>query len=234
MTADAWEKAFTHVIVRNLAAVRDDVGLTIDQLAKRCDEVVGEAGRFKPNTLQGLFAGKRKNVTYAELVVFAQALGLPVAALLVPVLTSEPVPMPGGSELTPTEWWAELALSTTRSITGGGGMKSGRRAQWASVVVRDAARDIEDLRTALDLYRDREGLAEEDPTFRVDILVERVRRDVVRAQASLRLLETYSIDINPNDPVIEWVQGVDAVNLTSADIAAAADWTAGWRARGHR
>lgn len=86
MTDADREKRYTYAVARNIAEIREREGLTIEQFARRCDGVAGEPGRFKPNTLQALFAGKRKNITAYELAVFSKALGVPLVALLAPIL----------------------------------------------------------------------------------------------------------------------------------------------------
>ncbi|GGD83128.1 helix-turn-helix domain-containing protein [Microbacterium murale] len=86
MTEDDWEKRYTAAIARNITSIREHSGMTLNQFADACDRMVGIPGSFRANTMQALFAGKRKNIAAAELAVFAKVLGVPIVALLVPVL----------------------------------------------------------------------------------------------------------------------------------------------------
>ncbi|TFD80303.1 hypothetical protein E3T54_03485 [Cryobacterium sp. Sr8] len=94
LPGDDWEVRFTKQVVRNVARYRDLRGLTTEQLAAGCSEVFGEPGKVKGNTLNGLFAGKRKNIGIAELLVFAQALNVPPIALVLPMDNSDVVISP--------------------------------------------------------------------------------------------------------------------------------------------
>lgn len=91
LPGDDWEVRFTKQIVRTIAHYRDLRGLTTEQLAVKCSEAYGEPGKVKGNTLNGLFAGKRKSIGVAELLVFARALEVPPIFLFLPMATGEEV-----------------------------------------------------------------------------------------------------------------------------------------------
>jgi transcriptional regulator with XRE-family HTH domain len=82
LDADDWEVKFTKSVVRNIARYRDERGITTAELAQACNEIYGEEGKVKASTLNGMFAGKRKSIGVAELLVFAQALNVPPLALV--------------------------------------------------------------------------------------------------------------------------------------------------------
>ncbi|WP_144797730.1 hypothetical protein [Microbacterium paludicola] len=216
MPSDAWEIAFTQVIVRNIAAAREDAGLTIEQFARRCDEVVGEPGRFKSNTMQGLFAGKRKNVTYAELIVFATALDLKLESLLLPVLTGELLPLPDGRELTVLEAWTHVSEVADKEA----GERTTRipKARVRSRLVRRAARQQAELYKTL---RALGGLVLE--TSYSEPLITRARFGVTVCQNDLRELDRVGIQVNESDPIIAWCRSVDPDSLSDNEIVTMAE-----------
>lgn len=236
MTASTWESDFTAVLVRNIAAVRADVGMTIEAFATRCNEVVGEPDRFKPNTLQGLFAGKRKNLSVAELVVFAEVLGLPIASMLIPAITNEKVPMPNGDSLSPIEWWEKIALDTTHGVAAPMGFDSGRKSFHSTIAVKEAAENLKRLRASFGLYRARQELLKEGdaPDFTEEYIANAIRRDLVLVQNSLRMLDRYGIELNLDDPLLPWVRFAIAEHLDHPEIERVAGEVSKWLGRGHR
>jgi len=82
LPGDDWEVRFTKGVVQNIARYRDLRGFTTADLAAACNAIYGEADHIKASTLNGLFAGKRKSIGIAEILVFALALNVPPIALL--------------------------------------------------------------------------------------------------------------------------------------------------------
>lgn len=82
LPGDDWEVRLTKTVIRNIAMLKDEQGITTEQLARRCNEFLGESDAIKTSTLNGLFAGKRKAISVPEMVMFATALGVPVISLL--------------------------------------------------------------------------------------------------------------------------------------------------------
>lgn len=91
LPGDDWEIRFTKQVVRNIAHYKDELRLTTEQLAERCSEAYGEPGKVKGSTLNGLFAGKRKSIGAAEIMIFAAALGVPPVMLMLPIGLEETV-----------------------------------------------------------------------------------------------------------------------------------------------
>lgn len=94
---DDWETSLTKRIARNIARAKDEVGLTTEQLAALCSTFLGKQGAVKATTLNGLFAGKRKSVSAAELVMFSACLDVPVLALLTAPFDTDVEIRPGRS-----------------------------------------------------------------------------------------------------------------------------------------
>ncbi|MDJ0337621.1 helix-turn-helix transcriptional regulator [Cryobacterium sp. PH31-O1] len=99
LPGDDWEVRFTKGIVRTIAHYRDLRGLTTEQLAAKCSEALGEPGKIKGNTLNGLFAGKRKSIGMAEMLVFARALDVPPIFLMLPMATGDDVEIGPGESI---------------------------------------------------------------------------------------------------------------------------------------
>jgi transcriptional regulator with XRE-family HTH domain len=215
MTADEWESAFTQVIVRNLAAAREDAGLTIEQFAGRCDAVVGEKGRFKPNTLQGLFAGKRKNLSYAELAVFAAALDLRLESLLIPVLTGELVPLPDGRQLTPIEMWAYISEVAAKPTYGTPAGEKIPKARVRSRLIRRAAQQHKELSQSLSFLSSDIS----HPEYAERSLA-RARLGVQVCRADLDELDRGHIPVDESDPLTRFLRTVDLEFLTDDELLA--------------
>lgn len=82
LPGDDWEVRFTKSVIQNIARYKDERGMTTAELADACNAIYGEPGRVKASTLSGLFAGKRRSIGVAELLIFAQALNVPPLVLL--------------------------------------------------------------------------------------------------------------------------------------------------------
>lgn len=215
MTSEEWEQAFTAAVVATVSRMRIDAGLTIEQFARECDRVVGDSGRFKPNTMQALFAGKRKSVTTSELVVFAGALDVPLLSLLIPD-GSQRLPAPGGSQLAPLDVWT-LAVGTGQSSPS----EHGAYARHELDVLGELARTVTELRSSLSAYyyldQQNEGTIKVG-TPRV-ALVEEIRgalRDCKVALSSQPDLAGHE------DPVIEWARHANPSRLTDETLTAIA------------
>lgn len=72
----------TKEIVRNIARIKEMQGFTTQQLADRCNEFLGEPGKIKLSTLNGLLAGKRRTISATELEMLSAALDVPLLGLL--------------------------------------------------------------------------------------------------------------------------------------------------------
>lgn len=211
MTADEWETRYTRVIVRNLSKLRENAGYTIEQFARRCDEVVGEPGRFKPNTLQALFAGKRKNVSISEAEVFAEALRIPLAAILVPIATGESLPTPRGDHRSAFGAWQHLT---------GEGMTSSTDAA-AEVFhelggVSSFGRALSDLRSDLFAFRyfDPDYAGAVKVITPRGVLLEQVRGALRLCSASLRQFDRAGFTVDEDDPLVLWARHTNADYLT--------------------
>lgn len=97
LPGDDWEVRLTKAIIRNISWLKDEQGITTEQLARRCDEFLGTSGATKTSTLNGLFAGKRKTISVPEVIMFATALSVPVMALLAPSRVQEIEVRPGST-----------------------------------------------------------------------------------------------------------------------------------------
>ena len=82
LSGDDWETRYTKSIIRNMVKIKDLQGFTTQDLVDRCNQFLGEENKIKLATLNGLFAGKRKSITAAELQMFASALDVPLLTLL--------------------------------------------------------------------------------------------------------------------------------------------------------
>lgn len=84
LPGDDWETRYTKAIVRNMIRVKEMQGFTTQRFVDRCNEFLGETDKVKLSSINGLFAGKRKTISTAELQMFASALDVPVLGLLYP------------------------------------------------------------------------------------------------------------------------------------------------------
>jgi transcriptional regulator with XRE-family HTH domain len=111
LPADDWEIRFTKQIVRTIARYRDLRGLTTEQLAARCSEAYGEPGKVKGNTLNGLFAGKRKSIGVAEILIFAQALEVTPIFLMLPIAGGDEVEIQPGEKVHAYEAYRRMVVA---------------------------------------------------------------------------------------------------------------------------
>ncbi|GGH45009.1 helix-turn-helix domain-containing protein [Microbacterium album] len=196
-----WENDFTRAVARNLAALREAQGLTIEAFARRCDEVVGVDGRFKPNTLQALFSGKRKGVTATELFVFAEALHVPILALLIPMGGNRGMPLPSGS--------MESAQMMWQRLTGYGMTAAEDEAKLVYYELHELAEfvsDLSDLRSQIIsfFYSDTEPGGSIQVLATRGVLLEQVRSLMKSCREALRSLERSGISFDRHDPLIAW------------------------------
>lgn len=84
LPTDGWEVRRTKQIVRAMVSAKNELGMTTEQLASRCNEWLGETDAVKPATLNGLFTGKRKSLSVTEVEMFAAVLLLPLLDLIYP------------------------------------------------------------------------------------------------------------------------------------------------------
>lgn len=84
LPGDPWEVRRSKQMIRALSHERSKGGMTTEELARRCSRFLGEEGAVKTSTLNGIFAGKRKSLSVAEVEMFAAALNVPVDRILYP------------------------------------------------------------------------------------------------------------------------------------------------------
>ena len=85
LPGDDWSVRLTKQTFRTITYYKDAMGITTAELARRFSEAVGDPDAMKTTTLNNLLAGKRKSISFSEIVTFAYALGLPPIALMVPL-----------------------------------------------------------------------------------------------------------------------------------------------------
>lgn len=84
LPGDDWEVRYTKTIVRTIVSLKEQLGITTEELAARCNLFLHEPDKIKTSTLNGLFAGKRKSISVPEVIMFAAALNTPVMSLISP------------------------------------------------------------------------------------------------------------------------------------------------------
>lgn len=82
LPGDTWETRRTKQTVRAIARAKTELRITTEELAARCSEFLGD--EVKPTTLNGLFAGKRKSLSTAEVEMFAAVVRVSTLDLLYP------------------------------------------------------------------------------------------------------------------------------------------------------
>ena len=94
---DAWQRAVTDQVIRNVIHYRDVRGYSNDMLRSRLSRLGWELTR---DSLASILAGstKRKVMPMSDCLIFAWALNVPPAALLFPVHTDEAVALSPVSE----------------------------------------------------------------------------------------------------------------------------------------
>jgi hypothetical protein len=216
---DDWEARFTKAIVRNLARLRAYAGMTIDEFATACDEVAGEPGRFKANTLQGLFAGKRKTIALSELVIFAEALRVPLIALLVPVVEPEAI------EWTPRRRTVPIGIWDL--VTGFIGAGSEEPNEMSEVVQhffdlikfqRDARKQA--MNGAFTLAYNSDPNTSFKLVGSVEVVLERFRGSARQYQSWTSELEKIGIAEQSDDEIAAWLKYVDPETVTIEGISA--------------
>lgn len=85
LEGDEWEVRRTKQVLRAVVRAKEKQALTTEQLASRCSDFMGQQGAVKRATLNGLFAGKRKSLSIAELTMLASALRKSMWDLIYPV-----------------------------------------------------------------------------------------------------------------------------------------------------
>lgn len=134
LEGDGWEVRRAKQMVRALARERAKGGMTTEELARRCSRFLGEEGAVKTATLNGIFAGKRKSFSVAELEMFAAALSLPIDRILFP--TGEQIEVRPGRFKSSAD-----ALVSSMSVTFPAAsypVRVGGRAEGALAIVQDA------------------------------------------------------------------------------------------------
>ncbi|GAB3389205.1 hypothetical protein GCM10027568_11120 [Humibacter soli] len=105
---DPWETRLSKTVFRTIARYKEEMRLSTPELAARVSAVL-QPDEIKPTTLNNMLAGKRKAITLPEVFAFAKALGVPPAALVVPLRGEEQVEMFPGEHFA-----AEEALDLLR------------------------------------------------------------------------------------------------------------------------
>lgn len=85
LPGDTWEVRRTKQVARAILRTKIARGMTTDALAKQCSVYLGEENAVKTSTLNGLFAGKRRTISFTEIEMFSQVLGISMLELLYPV-----------------------------------------------------------------------------------------------------------------------------------------------------
>jgi hypothetical protein len=99
LPGDDWETRFSKQVARNIAAYKDERKMTTKGLADACNEIYRDPDHVKVATLNGLFAGKRKSIGLAEIMVFARALKVAPILLMVPLTLEKHVELVPGHTL---------------------------------------------------------------------------------------------------------------------------------------
>jgi len=82
---EAWHREWSQRVVGEVIRHRDLKNLSNDELRLRLDRL---GWRLTRDSLAGILAGKRKTMPFADVLLFAQALNVPPAHLLVPAYTN--------------------------------------------------------------------------------------------------------------------------------------------------
>ena len=84
LPGDSWETRRAKQVIRAVVRAKSDLNMTTEELARKCSAFLADPESIKTSTLNGLFAGKRKSISIAELEMFASVLMLSVMDLMYP------------------------------------------------------------------------------------------------------------------------------------------------------
>ncbi|MCT1815494.1 helix-turn-helix domain-containing protein [Micrococcus luteus] len=113
-TQGEWSAELSARIGRNVRRVRLRAGMGVQQVADICTNELGFA-MLRP-TLANLEAGKRKNVTAAEVIVLAEALKTSPLRLVFPVDDASPIEYLPGQQVSAWEAWTRFTHPLVESL----------------------------------------------------------------------------------------------------------------------
>lgn len=140
LEGDGWEVRRAKQMIRFIARERSRGTMTTQELARRCSKFLGADDAIKTSTLNGLFAGKRKSLSVAELEMFASVLGLAVDEIMYPA--GEQIEVRPGEFLSSADALVNAFSVSLPSAVGS--IRVGRRAEAAFAIVKSAD-EIEDV-----------------------------------------------------------------------------------------
>lgn len=101
-----WQQQLATVVGRRVKSLRDDAGLSAQQVATRCTVELGF--KMLRTTLANLEAGTRKNITVGEIIALAEVLGVPPLTLLFPLDSPAEVNYLPHAKVSPHKAWREF------------------------------------------------------------------------------------------------------------------------------
>lgn len=135
---DDFEKRQTGEIVKRIDLYRRRREMTVEDLARKLDSL---SWPVSLSTLNGILGGKRRSISVAEMFVFARALGVSPAYLLLPIETNGEAELSPGVTADALPAWSYLSARW---------MESTHYPDWLSAQeVEDLDRDLDALRLLL-------------------------------------------------------------------------------------
>ena len=216
LPGDDWSVRLTKQTFRTIAYYKDAMGITTAELARRFSETVGDPDAMKTTTLNNLLAGKRKSISFSEIIAFAYALGLPPIALMVPLRETGAIQALPTQDLTALQFnEAIIGHMTYIGFEAGPSADEPRRTEYILELIEKYRADDQLFISELDSLGQL-LMTPDELEVMPDAVIERRKTSLVfaamKARSSRNALRNFGVDVERHQ--IAWLEKIEPQEIT--------------------